>query len=575
MKYIEILKKNKELKKITSSKPYDISIISNIIINQLKDVLEFYLRTSGINPLIQIGDYDNIVQDSFVYKNSKLVIVFWELSNLTENIHNEIEFYNEEKFNSLVEKIKLEIDLVFENLKNTQLVLFNEFSSSPFSFNCLEKTNFDKLNYILNQYLKENIPSNFKIVETEKIFLNTGINNSLELRNFYSSKALFSIQFYKSYSSHIKPYIMSACGKSKKALIFDCDNTLWNGILGEDGFKNIDMSSKSSKGMIFNEVQKIALKLNKKGVILGLCSKNNLEDVDEVLKSHPDMLINNEHIAVKKINWNDKASNLKEIADELNIGLDSIVFIDDSSFEVNLIKSTHPDVKVIQVPEKIHEYPQLLRNNLNLFYNLSYSEEDLSKTKMYEEENKRKKIKNSFNDIKDYISSLGLRMIISKNDNSNIERLAQLTQKTNQFNLTTKRYSAIEIENFLNDSNYRLISISLNDKFGDYGITGLVIIKLNKNNADIDTFLMSCRIIGRKIEYVLMDHIIELLSNDKVAFLNAQYIKTKKNCQVEPFYTNCSFETISNDSNKINYKLVLNNYKKSKINYINVEKNGE
>ena len=574
MKYIEILKKNKELQENTHSTLYNIAIISNITINQLKDVLEFYLRTVGINPCIKMGDYDNIVQDSLIYKKSKLVIIFWELSNLTDGVYNEIELYDNEKFNSLIEKTKLEIDLVFENLKNTQLVLFNKFSSSPFTFDGLDKTNYDQLNDVLNEYLTENLPSNFKLVEIEKIFLKTGINNSLELRNFYSSKALFSVEFYKSYSSHVKPYILSACGKSKKALIFDCDNTLWNGILGEDGFKNIDMSSKSSKGIVFNEVQKIAISLNRQGVILGLCSKNNLEDVDEVLKSHPDMIIKDKHLIVKKINWNNKASNLKEISDELNIGLDSIVFIDDSSFEVNLIKTTHPEVKVIQVPEKIHEYPSLLRNNVNLIYNLSFTNEDLNKTKMYEDENKRKKVKTSFNNIEDYISSLQLNIIITKNDNSNNARLAQLTQKTNQFNLTTKRYSEADIQNFLNDSNFTIYSVSVNDKYGDYGITALIIIDYSNKHVEIDTFLMSCRIIGRKIEYVLMDFLIDDLKNQKIDCLKAQYIETKKNSQVKPFYKNCSFKSLKKE-NANRYNLNLNKYIKNNINYINTINNGK
>ena len=575
MKYLEILKKNKEFQKNKDHLNHEIALLSNITLNPFKDILEYYLRIEGISPNINVGDYDNIVQDSLKYRNSNTVIIFWELVNITNDLYKEIDFYNKEKFNQLIQKIKLELDLVFKNLKQTQLVLFNKFSTSYFSLYNLNKTPLDELNKILNQYLVENIPNNFKLVEIGKIFLKTGIKNSIEIRNFYLTKALYSVDFYKSYSIQIRPYILSLKGQSKKVLIFDCDNTLWDGILGEDGFDNIEMSSNSIKGKIFNEVQKIALKLNNKRVILGLCSKNNMEDVEEVLNSHPDMIIKNQNLSIKKINWNNKASNLKEIADELNVGLDSIVFVDDSLFEINLIKSSLPEVTTIKVPEAIHDYPNLLRENINLFYNLYSTEEDLRKAKLYSQENKRKKIKIEFKNIEDYISSLELKITVAENDALNISRLAQLTQKTNQFNLTTKRYSEVDIETFLKDPEKVIYSVSTEDKYGSYGTIGLVILIIKENKAIIDTFLMSCRILGRKIEFVLMDFIINKLKTKNITTIKAEYIKTKKNHHVETFYKNCSFEIQNRSENIINHSLRIINYKKSKINYIQIEEYGK
>ncbi len=575
MKYLEILKKNKEFQKNKNHLKHEIALLSNITLNPFKDILEYYLRIEGISPNINVGDYDNIVQDSLKYRNSNTVIIFWELVNITNDLYKEIDFYSKEKFNQLIEKTKLELDLVFKNLKQTQLVLFNKFSTSHFSFYNLNKSLLDELNIILNQYLIENIPDNFKLVEIEKTFLKTGIKNSIEIRNFYLTKALYSVDFYKSYSIQVRPYILSLIGKSKKVLIFDCDNTLWGGILGEDGFENIEMSSNSIKGKIFNEVQKIALNLNKKGVILGLCSKNNMEDVDEVINSHPDMIIKNQNLSIKKINWNNKASNLKEIADKLNVGLDSIVFVDDSLFEINLIRSSLPEVTTIKVPEAIHDYPNMLRENIDLFYNLYNTKEDLEKTKMYNQENERRKIKNRFKNIEDYISSLELKITITENDDLNTSRLSQLTQKTNQFNLTTKRYSVADFDTFLNDPEKVIYSVSVVDKYGSYGITGLVILVLKNNKAIIDTFLMSCRILGRNIEFVMMNFIISKLKTKNITTINAEYIKNKKNHHVEPFYKNCSFEIQNRSENIINHNLSVINYKKSKINYIQIEEYGK
>jgi FkbH-like protein len=217
----------------------------------------------------------------------------------------------------------------------------------------------------------------------------------------------------------------------------------------------------------------------------------------------------------------------------------------------------------------------LLRENINLFYNLYSTEEDLRKAKLYSQENKRKKIKIEFKNIEDYISSLELKITVAENDALNISRLAQLTQKTNQFNLTTKRYSEVDIETFLKDPEKVIYSVSAEDKYGSYGTTGLVILIIKENKAIIDTFLMSCRILGRNIEFVLMDFIINKLKTKNITTIKAEYIKTKKNHNVESFYKNCSLETQNISEETINHSLKIINYKKSRINYIKIKENGK
>ena len=203
------------------------------------------------------------------------------------------------------------------------------------------------------------------------------------------------------------------------------------------------------------------------------------------------------------------------------------LFIDDSSFEINLVKEQLPEVKVLQVPEQLHEYPQMLRDNLGLFYNLSVTQEDYVKTKIYYEQIKREEIKDNFFSIQDYLISLEIKMTIFKNDLSLVPRMAQMTQKTNQFNLTTKRYSINEIKGFILNNNKIVISIEVNDKYGPSGLTGLAI--LCKNSSRIDTLLLSCRILGRNIEYKLIDIVFKLAKLNNIDFLKAAYIKTNKN----------------------------------------------
>ena len=368
---------------------------------------------------------------------------------------------------------------------------------------------------------------------------------------------------------------MSANGKARKAIIFDCDNTLWGGVLGEDGKDGIALSLDAKNGEIFREIQYIALSLSQQGVIVGLCSKNNSEDVDEVLNYHPEMILQDKDISIKKVNWLDKATNIKAISKELNIGLDSIVFVDDSLFEINLVKEQLPDVITLQVPEKIFEYPAMLRNNLGLFYSLSHSKEDSAKTKMYREEIHREKNKSEFTSLSEYFTSLGMSITIYKNKESLVARQAQITQKTNQFNLTTKRYTENEIRNFVLSSNYDVYSFLVEDKFGLSGVTGLCIVIKGNDTRQIDSFAMSCRVIGRNIEFVFIDYLVSMLSKEGVASLKSSFINTKKNKQVEEFYEKCSFDLISSDGLVKSYNLILNKYKQSGINYIEVKNNGE
>lgn len=562
MKYSEIIKESKLLK--DNSKPsYQIVVLSNIMVHQSKEICEYCLRQNGVNAEVVLGDYDNIVQDSLKYQNAHSVLIFWELWNLIDGLQYKIESLSDDEFSAVIDKTKHEMDIVFHNLSNVSLVVVNKFSSLVFNHFSLKQNRIDILMNELNQYLATK--KNIILIDIDKVIASISIEKSIDLRYYYSSKTLYSIEFYKKYFDYIKPIFLSANGKVKKALIFDCDNTLWKGILGEDGFEKIKM---------YKEIQYLAIQLSKKGVIIGLCSKNNPEDVDEVLEKHPKMILKDEDIVIKKVNWEDKATNLKSIAKELNIGLDSIVFIDDSDFEVNLIKEELPMIEVFQVPNKEYEYAMMIRDILNLFYNPKETKEDLEKVKMYKTQIKRAKEEENITDIEEYLKGLGLNITYFIDDISQADRISQMTQKTNQFNLTTKRYTKIDIETFINNKNMSVISISVNDKFGDSGIVGLAILEFKNDLAIIDTFLMSCRVLGRNIEYRFMDIIFDILKDKSISKVNSVYIKTLKNDQVSDLYDRYGFEVLEKDENLTKYRMLVKNYKNKNLNYIGV-KNGK
>ncbi|MDX4048456.1 HAD-IIIC family phosphatase [Aliarcobacter skirrowii] len=562
MKYSEIIKENKKLEQNKKPK-YQIAILSNIMVHQSKDICEYSLRQNSINAEVALGDYDNIVQDSLKYQNAHSVLIFWELWNLIDGLQYKIESLSDDEFSAVIDKTKHEMDIVFHNLSNVSLVVVNKFSSLVFNHFSLKQNRIDILMNELNQYLATK--KNIILIDIDKVIASISIEKSIDLRYYNSSKTLYSIEFYKKYFDYIKPIFLSANGKVKKALIFDCDNTLWKGILGEDGFEKIKM---------YKEIQYLAIQLSKKGVIIGLCSKNNPQDVDEVLEKHPKMILRDENIVIKKVNWEDKATNLKSIAKELNIGLDSIVFIDDSDFEVNLIKEELPMIEVFQVPNKEYEYAMMIRDILNLFYNPKETKEDLEKVKMYKTQIKRAKEEENITDIEEYLKGLGLNITYFIDDISQADRISQMTQKTNQFNLTTKRYTKIDIETFINNKNMSVISISVNDKFGDSGIVGLAILEFKNDLAIIDTFLMSCRVLGRNIEYRFMDIIFDILKDKSISKVNSVYIKTLKNDQVSDLYDRYGFEVLEKDENLTKYRMLVKNYKDKNLNYIGV-KNGK
>jgi FkbH-like protein len=384
------------------------------------------------------------------------------------------------------------------------------------------------------------------------------------------SKTLYTIDFWKKYTYVVSPLLLKLTGRSKKAIIFDCDNTLWHGILGEDGFNGIDMSFQSKIGAIFNKIQQIAVWLSKHGVIVGLCSKNNPEDIQDVLENHPDIVLTNKYIVVSEVNWNDKVSNLKSIAETLNIGLDSILFIDDSSFEINLVKEQLPLVKCIQVPDAIYDYPNYLMNEINKYFYFSDSKDDLDKTEQYKQQANRNKAKSQFNDIESFLSSLNIEISIAEDSRIDIERIAQLTQKTNQFNLCTNRYTDTQIQNFMDDVNHTIYSITVRDKFGCSGLTAVVIISIQNNSATIKDFIMSCRIMGRNIEYAIMYYLIGKLHEQGIDLVNADYVPTAKNKPVRDFYDSLGFNLCSEHSDIKHYSLDLQTYAPKEITYIKI-----
>jgi FkbH-like protein len=570
MNLSELIKENAALgAQLAFETKIELKVLANITINQIKPCLEYQLRLEGLNATVNIGEYDNILQDSTKINENEIPIIFWEPSNIKDSFIYEIEVGEDDFVLLYVNKIKGELNTLFNNLSEKKLVIFNKFSHILQSYTDIKKSRYQVFVEILNKHIEENLPRNFIYIEIDKVISKISCQKAIDLRGFYLNKSLYTVEFLNTYSKYILPIILSLYGKSKKALILDCDNTLWKGIIGEDGVNNIALSDKDKWGIYFKELHFLAKKLSKAGVILGICSKNNPQDVDEVFNFRKDSILQDSDIVIKRVNWEDKATNLKNIAKELNIGIESIVFIDDSIFETNLINDLLPQIKTLLVPERLYEYPNFVKANTNLFFNLNVSDEDKRRTSMYKANQLRERDLKSFESIETYLMSLDLTIELSNKKESALERLVQLTQKTNQFNLTTKRYSSSDLKIFYNSTDVDVFSLDVSDKYGSSGITGLCIVRYSESVAIIDTFLLSCRVLGRNIEKAFLSEIISQIRNKNVESIKLTYIKTSKNSQVENFFDQNGFLMTNENQNLKEYEYnFLNNV--TIIKYINV-----
>jgi FkbH-like protein len=578
LKFSEILQLNKELKAKVTGQPFKVAILSNVIVNTFKEPLEYLIRRNNLQPEIIIGNFDNIVQDSAAQAGNDLVVIAYELLNIIDNVHGYVEGWSPETFAQVEEKIKNELELVLMHLSKTPKVIVNLFSTLPFPTTYGKDSKLEQLATALNTHLLRKDLKNLRCINTDKIVAEIGLKEAYDFRFYLSSKAPYTLSFFKKYALAIEPEIIKMSGKAKKALLLDCDNTLWKGVIGEDGMQGVNMSASSNAGKPYHDVQQMAKYLAANGVILVLVSKNNLHDVEEVFKKHQDMVLKPEDIVLWKVNWTDKSTNIREVAKELNIGLDSLVFVDDSDFEINLVKQQLPEVLALQVPKQAYDYKNVFTEMALAHFSLASTEEDKNKAKQYKELFEREKEKQQFGSTEEYIQSLEIKVEMKLNDLDNLSRLAQLTQKTNQFNLTTRRYTETEIEHFLNDNSHYVFSCGVSDKFGDSGITVMAIVKPGTQEvkqAHIDIFLMSCRVIGRNIETAVMLEIIDFLKAKGFSKATAAYLPTAKNNQVVEFYERCGFSLLHHENGNKTYELELSDFQAEWPNYLSLVVNYE
>jgi FkbH-like protein len=392
----------------------------------------------------------------------------------------------------------------------------------------------DTFNGVLRQLVQDT--PNARWIDTASVIQRIGFAAAFDWRFYWRAKAPYSPVCLDAMAAALSVASRGFGSYFYKCVVVDCDNTLWGGVIGEDGLQGVKLDPYNYPGNVYWRVQQQLARLQAQGVLLCLCSKNNPADVQEMLEQHPAMVLKPAQIVTSKVNWLDKPTNLRAIADELNIGLDSLIFLDDSGFECNAVRSQLPQVRVLQVPANLPDYPALLDQATDWLLGGGVTGESQAKTEQYRLRAQALALQAEFSSQEDYLRSLQLKVILTRNARDAVARISELSQKSNQFNLTLRRYTEAAITRQMEASDSDVFSLVVKDRFGDSGLTGVVVMHYEGEVARVDNFFMSCRVIGRGVEQVIWACIAGQARLQGCHQLLAEFIPGPKNALVERFY---------------------------------------
>lgn len=553
----------KELQAFNAKKKVKVVVLRNFTL----EPFESYLSYLGMKDKYQINlcysDIDNVFQtilDGSLFTDARLVFYFFSLEHSIRGFpykhlsstDQELKELEAELIEDVVKNISL-----FREKTNIPLVLFLP-SSSGLTLDGFLGELSGKLNTasrIREKLVSElsDVP-NIYFEDLARVALRSGEAQILEKERNFTTSSLYNLEGLGALAKQSFRYVRAIMGGTKKVVVLDCDNTLWGGVIGEDGLAGIYLGDEG-KGKAYKALQHYFMSLSERGVLLCIASKNNEADVWEVFDNHTDMVLTRKHVVNWRINWDAKAENIKEMAKDLNLNLDSFVFVDDSDYELGLVRERLPEVCCVKCE---HDYPlgaveQIVEQGY--FDVFSVTDEDRKRVELYRSELSRNQKRKAIVNIDDYLKELNIELFISSKVEKVWDRLSQLTLRTNQFNLTTQRYDRPALQELVTNPNNLTLYISAADKFGDLGIIGLASATISNTNAVIGLFLMSCRAMGRKIETVLLEKMVEQLKYKGVRYVEARYIKTLKNAVVAEFYENHQFLVLEESEGSKKYAL--------------------
>ena len=579
-----ILKKKKSIKKTLLGKDTKfiskrIAILGGSTTHDIKLILELFLLNYGIKPVFYESEYAQYWQD-VMFDNPELVAFEPELIYIHTTTRNMKEYpavyAASEEVTALLDEMEKHYTVMWDKIakKYHCPVIQNNFEMPSYRLlgNKDASVGYGRVNFVmeLNRrfYRYANTHENFYINDINYLSACYGLQKWADPFYWHMYKYGLAVPAIPELAFNVANIIKSIYGKNKKALVLDLDNTLWGGIVGDDGPENIEIGQETSLGQIYSEFQSYIKAHKDLGVMLNVNSKNEYENALAGL-SRPDSILKPEDFIIVKANWNPKDRNTMEIAQELNIGTDSLVFVDDNPAERHIVEAQIDGISVpeIRTPET---YIQILDRS-GFFEVTNLSEDDLKRNEMYKANMERKQQETSFADYGDYLKSLEMTAEIKAFSPVYMSRIAQLTNKSNQFNLTTRRCSQSDMEAYAADENYITLYGKLEDKFGDNGVVSVVFGHKEKESFHIDLWLMSCRVLKRDMEYAMMDVLVEKCREHKITELVGYYYPTAKNKMVKDFYGLQGFEKVSEgEVGNAVWKFQIEETYTNKNNYIKV-----
>ena len=520
-----IRKKNLLIKALEKNKPkteIKIAILGGSSTQDIKSFLNIFLLNKNIKPTFYESNfntyYEEIVfdQGQLFSFNPDIIFIHTTIRNIEQlplipqNEDEIISLKNKlfDKFNTMWSKIHTDLDcIIIQN--NIEQPLVRNFGSFD-SINISGISKFvNDINLFINAHANKN--AGFYINDINYLSSYYGLENWHDEKSWSLGKYAFNYSLLPNFAFNMFSIIESIYGLKKKVLVLDLDNTLWGGVIGDDGVNNIKLGPDDPISESYSRFQAYIKKIKDSGVVLAVCSKNEIENALEGL-NHPQSLLGKDDFVSIKANWHHKSQNIIEIAKELNLGLDSFVFIDDNPVEREEVKNNLPEVSVPDIGKDVNQFIKII-NQCNYFDRLDISNEDKKRTKMYSENSLRNNEIEKFVDYQDYLKSLKMTSRISEFDNKNFNRVHSLINKTNQFNLTTKRYTDKEVKDVMNNENIIGIYGNLKDKFGDNGIVTVLAGTFKPKSSEfiIELWCMSCRVFKRDLEFFLFNHLIQKL----------------------------------------------------------------
>lgn len=547
-----LLKQERKISKssVADGEEIKIAVLGSCNIQYFCRVLKTLLFYKKINACIYEGEYDGIkmavydTTSSFYKYEPDIVIIlpdYRDLKSYTALFSSESEV--EKNINDLFSDVQQLWDKIHERLPKATIFFSNYVVPIERMLGNLESNYQFSRQYTiqrLNLFLIQKRPDYVLIIDLEYYASLCGKKDWFDESGYAMNKLSFTLKQTGYVVNLFVRAIMAYTGRINKCLVLDLDNTLWGGVLADEGVFGIQISPTDAVGETYLAFQRYIKDLKRRGVILAVCSKNDMDIAKEAFNKNPYMILKLEDFVCFYANWEDKATNIKRIAEEVNIGVDSIVFFDDNPVERDLVKQLLPEVTVIEVPRDPAEYCRAIELS-NAFYWSSLTQEDISRIETYNADAKRNELKKSIINYDEYLCQLEMKCKIQGITKYTISRFSQLVNKSNQFNLRTIRYSESEIENLSQDSDYKLLTVSLVDKFSNYGIISCVILHKVSNICFIDTWVMSCRVLKRGIEYITFNRIYEEAKSWNCSVIEGEYIPTAKNKLVSSLFEDLDF----------------------------------